>query len=112
MSEVYTDAVTEVHSFDEIFKCHGFYSSSQITVKDSSSYIWIVLIGFILAVIFILVMNSYWPLLFDMYKQLKKLVETKTKQNIDSYTVIQAKVETVKEDANLANDFARRISLL
>jgi hypothetical protein len=47
-----------------------------------------------------------------MYKQLKKLVETKNKQNMESITVIQSQVDSVKEDSNIANQLAHRMALL
>jgi hypothetical protein len=60
VSEVYTDGTSEVHSFaGQIFKCDGFYSSSQITIKDAGSYVWIVLVGLILAILFTIILNSY-----------------------------------------------------
>jgi hypothetical protein len=37
-----------------------------------------------------------------MYKQLKKLAETKTKQSIESYTTIKAKVDIVKENRGIS----------
>jgi hypothetical protein len=59
-SEVFTGGTTEVHSFasSQLFKCNGFYNSSQIMVKDASSYIWIILVGFILAIIFTMVLAT------------------------------------------------------
>jgi hypothetical protein len=57
-------------------------------------------------------MNSYWPLLFNIYKQLKKLVKTKNTQNIESITLIQSQVDSVKQDPSLADNLAQRITYL
>jgi hypothetical protein len=56
----------------KLFKFDGFYSASQITIKDTSCYACIVFVYLILALIFTMVLNSYWPLLFNLYCQLKK----------------------------------------
>jgi hypothetical protein len=46
-------------SFSEVFKCNGYFSKDKIFEDVKTNLWWIILVGLILAVIFIVVFNSY-----------------------------------------------------
>jgi hypothetical protein len=53
-ASAFTECTTEIHLFTgQVFKCDGFYSYA-------SSYVWIALVGFILAVIFTMVVLAVY----------------------------------------------------
>jgi hypothetical protein len=74
-AERFLDGDKQVFSFQgNVLKCDGFFSHEQLYKDVAKNLTWIVIVGLILAVVFTIVLNSYWPILISMYNALKKLV--------------------------------------
>jgi hypothetical protein len=58
------DGSQKIYSFaGEAFKCDDFYSKNQIYKNIPKNLWWIIIVGLILAMVFTVVLNSYWPIL-------------------------------------------------
>jgi hypothetical protein len=74
--KVFFDGEQEIHSFTgDIFKCNAFYNQTHIYQDQDYKTGWFIIFGILLAVVFTLVLNSYWPILLSMYNTPKKLVK-------------------------------------
>jgi hypothetical protein len=81
------DGSSEVHSFTgQIFKCDGFYNKTQIFRLIPPNLWWIVLVGLLLALLFTVILNSYWPILISIYNTLKRLINFNTNNSNNNST--------------------------
>jgi hypothetical protein len=54
---------------DNIFRCEGgFFSTSQITVRETPGVGWYIALTIFLALVFVLIIDSYWPMLYKIYE--------------------------------------------
>jgi hypothetical protein len=60
-----------------MFNCNGYFSKDKILEEVKPNLWWIILVGLILAVVFTIVLNSYWPILISIYRSLKDLLSKK-----------------------------------
>jgi hypothetical protein len=61
------DDTKQYFSFNgEVFKCNGYFSKDKIFEEVKPNLWWIILVGLIPAVIFTVVLNSYWPILINL----------------------------------------------
>jgi hypothetical protein len=83
----------------EVFKCSGYFSRDKIFEEVKPNLWWIILVGLFLAVIFTIVLNSYWPILLSIYKSLKDLL-SKKEETTKKMTLTIAEAESVKDSPN------------
>jgi hypothetical protein len=71
-----TDTNKTVVSFaSEVFRCpDGSYSSSQSFREVQSISDWFILLFILAAIVFTIVINSYWPILLSMFRSLKNVL--------------------------------------
>jgi hypothetical protein len=87
----------EYFSFSgEVFKCNAYFSRDKIFEEVKPNLWWIILVGLILAVIFTIVLNSYWPILISIYRSLKDLL-SKKEETSKKMILMVAQVESVKD---------------
>jgi hypothetical protein len=55
-------------------KCIGYFSREQIFDKIEPDWWLFLLLGLILTLIFTVIINSYWPILFSIYKHIKLIL--------------------------------------
>jgi hypothetical protein len=73
-----SDESKQYFSFsEEIFKYNDYFSIDKIFEEVKQNLWWVILVGLILAVIFTVVLNSYWSILILIYKSLKDLLSRK-----------------------------------
>jgi hypothetical protein len=84
---------TVLSYIDNIFSCEGgFFSTNQITVRETPGVGWYIALTIILAFVFVLIIDSYWPMLFKIYEAIEK-VYTEVKLSITK------REEKLKEEA-------------
>jgi hypothetical protein len=64
-----------IHSFVQgLYKCQGgFYSFNQITTRIYPQVGWWILLTILIAAVFVVIMDSYWPMLYTIYSEINKL---------------------------------------
>jgi hypothetical protein len=63
-----TDEERQYFSFEEkVMKCNGYFSRNQIFDETEPDLWWFLLLA-LLTLIFTVILNSYWPILFSIYK--------------------------------------------
>jgi hypothetical protein len=73
-----SDDTKQYFSFSgEMFKCNGYFSRDKIFEEIKPNLWWIILVGLILAILFTVILNSFWPILISIYKGLKDLLSKK-----------------------------------
>jgi hypothetical protein len=94
-----------VHAFSErLFKCDGgFYAFHQITEPVYWNTFVTIIIGFIIAICFTLVMNAYWPILTSIYKDIKKLLarSEKERKELDAKMLAPLSFKTAEKNVEL-----------
>jgi ABC-type sugar transport system permease subunit len=85
-ANVFADEGKLVYSFaDDLYKCDGgFYSAHQIFGTSREEALWPIILFILIAIIFTVVFNAYYPILFRMYSQLKELVASLQDNKEDS----------------------------
>jgi hypothetical protein len=94
-----------------VLKCDGFFSHEQLYKDVAKNLTWIVIVGLVLAVVFTIVLNSYWPILITMYNQLKKLVRQGKEGSKNQIQLIQfqGSQSSKEEERTLAEQVATQI---
>jgi hypothetical protein len=80
----------------EVFICNGYYSKDKIFEEIQPNLWWIILVGLILAVVFTIVLNSYWLILISVYRSLKDLLSRK-EDAAKKMILMVAKAESAKD---------------
>jgi hypothetical protein len=84
---------TVLSYIDGIYSCEGgFFSTNQITVRQTSGLGWYILLTIILSIVFVLIINSYWPMLFSIYEAINRVAR-------DLKASILKRNEQIKEEA-------------
>jgi hypothetical protein len=64
-----------IHSFVHgLYKYQGgFYSFNQITTRTYPQVGWWILLTILIAAVFVILIDSYWPMLFTIYSEINEL---------------------------------------
>jgi hypothetical protein len=64
-----------IHSFVQgLYKYQGgFYSFNQITTRTYPQVGWWILLTILIAAVFVIIMDSYWPVLYTIYSEINRL---------------------------------------
>jgi hypothetical protein len=102
-----------------LYKCQGgFYSFNQITARTYPQVGWWILLTILIAAVFVIIIDSYWPMLFTIYAEINELpvrlheefVEFHMKlsdifsviiQNIKSNLIGHTEIGKIKEEEDL-----------
>jgi hypothetical protein len=78
---------------DNIYSCEGgFFSVNQITIRQTPGLGWYILLTVILSIVFVLIIDSYWPMLFSIYEAINRVAK-------DLKASILKRDEQIKEEA-------------
>jgi hypothetical protein len=87
-----------LYSFsDKLFNCGEFYSESNISYKEDLTFsVWWPILTIIAAIVFVLVIDSYWPMLWSMFKTIRGIdKKLDDKQNKSFELTIQNPMDSV-----------------
>jgi hypothetical protein len=92
-----SDESKQYFSFSgEVFKCNGYFSKDKIFEEIQPKFWWIIVVGLILAVVFTIVLSSYWPILISIYRSLKDLL-SKKEETAKKIILMEVRAESAKD---------------